>query len=255
MPEQRVSDKATTERVAMYWPIELKGRVRETAGDRGLTKFVIAAVEAKLGTRDEHQVDVKELGEARSLVQSLADAIVRFGDYEDPYERLLEIGLPSWVDTTGWPAELASTVPADDSTPEPVKEPERVETPTADQVEANPDDGPDEEREYSDEDLRRPLFMTGDKADKVEDLPHDQQGDNLLERLQAKGLIKPASEVIVKDAPAEESEQPSIPESTVEVPEPEAAVGASAAELGAAAEPTCPKCGGPLVQGECWECF
>lgn len=41
----------TSERVFMLWPTELKQRVREIVGARGMTDFVIAAVEDKLQHR------------------------------------------------------------------------------------------------------------------------------------------------------------------------------------------------------------
>lgn len=42
-----------TSRVAMLWPEDLKERVRQRAGKRGLTAFTIEAVKAKLNGRDQ----------------------------------------------------------------------------------------------------------------------------------------------------------------------------------------------------------
>jgi hypothetical protein len=104
----------------MNWPVELKEAVRERVGGRGLTPFVISAVEAKLGTHDEHKADSKELNEVKFLAQRLADTIAMRSDYEDPESTLRELDLPPWVDTTGWPEELARAINPEESTPEPV---------------------------------------------------------------------------------------------------------------------------------------
>lgn len=117
-------EKEPTTRVAMLWPVELKDAVREEVGPRGLTDFTLEAVRAKLGVHDAHKEDSKELNEVRFLAQRLADAIALGGDYEDRAETLRLMELPAWIRTDGWASDLAAIVQPEDSTPEPVVEPD-----------------------------------------------------------------------------------------------------------------------------------
>lgn len=50
MTEAETEAEKLTERVTMLWPVDLKERVREVAGSRGMTEFTVAAVRTKLLT-------------------------------------------------------------------------------------------------------------------------------------------------------------------------------------------------------------
>lgn len=105
-------EKEETERTTMLWPVDVKEAVRERVGPRGLTDFTVAAVREKLGqpVPDAELAESKELGDARFLVQRLADCIAMSGEYEDRESVLREIDLPPWVQTIGWPENLARAI-------------------------------------------------------------------------------------------------------------------------------------------------
>lgn len=58
-----------TSRVAMVWPTELKERVRQVAGARGITDFTITAVEASLKAQG---LDKVPLAPKQPVVQKVA---------------------------------------------------------------------------------------------------------------------------------------------------------------------------------------
>lgn len=118
-------DKEETERVTMLWPVDVKAQVRERVGPRGLTDFAVDAVRAKLGqpVEDPELAESKELGDARFLVQRLADCIAMQGDYEDRESVLREIDLPPWVQTIGWPENLARAINPIEPVGQPVGQP------------------------------------------------------------------------------------------------------------------------------------
>lgn len=200
-------------RVSMEWPADLKEQVREVVGSRGLTDFTVQAVRTRLADRPENQDLHKELNETRDLTQRLADAIVRFGGDEDPLSRIVELELPAWIDTTGWPEAYVQAVRIEDPTPEPVgvqaEKPfheqraehglEPVDVPTCPkhpEVAIAPG-GFCGKCGLDDEDLHSPMFMTGKKPPAetppvtTPDLPHDRQGGNsLLDRVREKALEK-----------------------------------------------------------------
>lgn len=219
-----------TERVTMVWPSSLKEQVRERVGQRGLTGFVLEAVQTKLGTHDAVTQEIKEtsreLNEARDLAQRMADLFVRQGDYEDPTEQLQELALPAWIATTGWPSELAKLVPPEDSrllVNVLADEPEKPEKPEA-EVEPIDVDGL----------LHRPMALAKPKDPNAK--------PDLFARLQSQvpGL-KPASEILAPGA----TEPVSTPVPNVVTPSP----------VVEAAVDVCPVCGSALLDGECWECF
>ncbi len=322
-----MSEEKKTGRVSMEWPAELKEQLRALVGSRGLTDFTIQAVKTRLADRPETQDLNKELNETRWLVQRLADTIVRSGDDDDPVSRLQEVELPAWVDTTGWPEAFVRAVRIEDPTPESVEKPfheERadrglppVDAPTCPKhpevaiapggfcgkcgskadTEADKNSPETESPQVTggaaadtegdtDEDLHRPMFMTGDKTP---DLPHDQQGGSLLDRVKAKAMekgidinganLKPASSLTKEeiasayDVPPDQvdtidpefmdlvtpAEDPTEPASDLEVG-PDAASSSTPVEEpvetdGRSDADLCPTCKSELVTGECWECM
>lgn len=94
----------------MLWPTELKDKVRETAGKRGITEFTIKAVGIHLGVDEDLTLVEKELNEVKHFAQRLADMAVMGGTAEERLQALMEVEFPSWVDTTGWPAPAAERV-------------------------------------------------------------------------------------------------------------------------------------------------
>lgn len=95
----------------MVWPAELKDRVRDKVGSRGLTEFVTEAVDLHLrGGADALAALEKELNETKNLAQLLADRTVMGGSNVDRLEAFMELELPSWMDTSGWPSEFAKRV-------------------------------------------------------------------------------------------------------------------------------------------------
>lgn len=105
-----VEDKPN-ERVTMEWPKELKAQVRDKVGPRGLTEFTIEAVNIHLsGTNERIKEQELELNSTKHLVQLLADRLAMGGDPVDRLSSMMEIDLPAWIDTTGWPNEYAKLV-------------------------------------------------------------------------------------------------------------------------------------------------
>lgn len=160
------------ERVNMNWPPGLKDRIREHAGARGVTEFVVTACEVRLVDEDRVKTLEKEVDELRYLAQLLADRYVMGGDHEDREAFLMEVDLPSWMSTEGWPANLAKQV-IREHVPLPPTPEERVPSPpppvvgqAADEVRLSVEDvvGQDEPEFEEDEDLHRPMALTKPKA-------------------------------------------------------------------------------------------
>lgn len=247
-----------TERVAMLWPTELKERVREKVGQRGLTKFALEAVEAKLGTFDaqlaveDAKAEVeKELAQVRDLAQHLADAIATSGPGFNGFEVLWEIGLPPWMDTKGWPEHTANLVrgldavvarpaPKDEAAEQP-KQPTPQEQP---QPEPSSIPDPSHEPKSVPENKPQEQVQTPVQEKPSEPEPAAPRNDlfaKVMAKAQERGLapedLDPALLATMKPASEIQSSGPkSEPDS-----EPPAA--------------TCASCGSPLVNGECWECF
>lgn len=107
-------EEKPNERVTMEWPKELKAKVRDKVGPRGLTEFVVEAVGIHLaGTNERIKEQELELNSTKHLVQLLADRLAMGGDPVDRLSSMMEVELPSWVDTTGWPNEYAKLVKSD----------------------------------------------------------------------------------------------------------------------------------------------
>lgn len=280
-----------TERVTMLWPVELKRQVRERVGQRGLTTYAVEAVRMRLEGRgvEDVKTDVeKELNQVKYLAQLLADAVVLGGDYQDRLAALMEVELPSWLDTDGWPAELAALVRPEPAPAAPVAaEPAPPwDVPQAEEAGALTEQEKVElaietgvatpapvEVEEDEEDLHRPMALTKPKARPVETAepsevladptpafkaPADK--DDLFARIQAKGMekgvdlsgigLKPASEVA---QPVAKEPEPPAPEPDPE-PEAEAPLVPEVDIRADVPSNACPNCGDELVAGECWSC-
>ena len=246
-------------RVSMLWPTELKAKVQEEVGSRGLTEFTLTAVQAAfdggLADRDLQ----RQIGEARFVAQVFADAFATRGSrsFEEMIQEVyVEIGdLPAWIESTGWPtpnvrqnqnlATAPKSDPQDSHTApttaptakqeEPEEQPEPVapvtEVPAKKVDEVTPELTP-EDRARVDESksglLSRILDRTGDTS------PFQD--------------MKVATE-IPKPAPKEAEEEP------VEEPVEEESVEESAdADFDLGEEKVCPKCGDHMLGGICWSC-
>lgn len=229
-----------TSRVSMLWPESLKEKVRDRVGSRGLTVFTIEAVEAKLGIHDSHKADAKELNEVKDLAQRLADALAMGGDYEDRASALRLLELPAWIQTVGWPDQLAAIVKPEDSTPEPVEpEPEPIVATSPEEAESS--DSNDNIVESSE------LPAVGDPGTVRSTPPGESKASDLLERIRGKATEKGVDLSGVELKPASSIENESQPEASPRQEEPVATPVAN--------PDVCPKCGTELVNGECWECF
>jgi hypothetical protein len=228
-------------RISMLWPETLKEKVRERVGSRGLTDFTIGAVEAKLGIHDAHRADSRELNEVKDLAQRLADALALGGDYEDRVSAMRLLELPAWVQTIGWPDDLAAVVHVEDSEPEPIVS---TSPPEPDQS-----DSEDKIVESSD------LPAIGD-PDTIRSAPRGVRTTDLLERIQAKAAEKGVdlSGIELKAASSIEAPEPEVPE-VPEVPQVPQVPDVAETPEPAADSDVCPECGSEMVSGECWECF
>ena len=151
------------ERVNMNWPPGLKDRIREHAGARGVTEFVVTACEVRLVDEDRVKTLEKEVDELRYLAQLLADRYVMGGDHEDREAFLMEVDLPSWMSTDGWPANLAKQV-IREHVPLPPTPEERIPSPPPPVVgQGEPTPEPDPGPEVEDDDLHRPMALTKPK--------------------------------------------------------------------------------------------
>lgn len=120
MSENETEPVVDTERVAMVWPKALKTAVREKAGHRAITEFTIDAVEQHLTKADVQRELTLELNETKELAQLLADRMAMGGadTTEDRLMLMQEVGLPGWIDTTGWPKTFADLVRPEPASPE-----------------------------------------------------------------------------------------------------------------------------------------
>lgn len=109
MSESTTATVPTT-RVTQNWPTELKEAVEAVAGKRGGTEFTLAAVRDRLSSSDRLLELDQELNDARYLCQLLADRYAMGGTAADRESALMEVELPSWLDTKGWPEALAKQV-------------------------------------------------------------------------------------------------------------------------------------------------
>lgn len=239
------------DRVNMQWPAGLKEVVRKRVGPRGLTEFVVDAVQIHL-TQDGYAGVAEDLRLARQLAQRLANTLVTMNDPTARMSFLMNVEFPEWIDTSQWPPELVrrlnesgdqEAVPEPDPEPiveKPVPVDPAAEVPQLAQIhevrlerveDPDPTEAPAEKEPESGkpDPLIQPL-----------DLPHDANSDDLFSRLKGSGALKSASE-IPKPAPkAPAAEEP--------VPGPESG---PASEV---ATGTCPICRDDLVGEECWSC-
>lgn len=147
-------DEKKHDRVNMNWPIGLKDRVVEITGARGVTQFAIEAVEQRLSSEDRAQLLEKEINELRYFSQLVLDRYVMGGDHENREAFLMELDLPAWLRTEGWPSDLAKLVPVLDPISTPVlSEGQRVPTQPPAPITGEP------KQEYSDADLRAPSYV------------------------------------------------------------------------------------------------
>lgn len=273
-------EKPPTERVAMVWPVELKEAARSVLGNqRGLTAFVLEAVESKLGRFDLETQLRQDLKESREVAQRLADTVVTGYAYAGPQEQLQEVGLPHWLNTTGWPSDLARLVP-----PGPVMA-ARVAT------------GATEQPQQPQRLERQPAEPLAPAAARADDDAADQpaasggEPESMFERVQRRakqmgveideGTLRPASQLSaptattlvetseVVDAARERQRQQGLLDRARELQEAEeqralqlASVASAppardheAAPTGPTEPDTCPECGAILVDGACFECF
>jgi hypothetical protein len=218
----------------MVWPKSLKERVRDQVGSRGLTEFVLEAVEAHLdeGARAAIQQAGKEVNQLKWLVQQLADRVAMGGDSDKRLSGLMELELPEWIETKGWPRDMAQRV-----RPEPV------------QLEPAPD--PDK-------------VVVAEKVERpkpVEPAPEPKKvsADDLLSKVMAKAQQKGVALADIGLKPASEIERPKFErpstteDSPIDVPMPSTPV-AQEMTTDSPAE-KCPTCDQELIDGECWTCF
>lgn len=227
-----MSEQAT-ERVSMIWPSELKQQVRDKAGKRGITDYLIEAAQIHMGVSGGMAAQEQEINELRHLIQLLADRLAMGGGEQERREAFMEVELPAWIDTTGWPSTFASLVK-----PEPVVQVEPEVPQTVEVVAVVP---PKQEAAPR---AAAPKAKAAPEVPEVQpdpiQTPVQASGSDLLERIRAKAMEKG---VDISDAQLRPASTVSKPEPKQPSPEPELP------EL-----PRCARCGQELVDGECWTC-
>lgn len=204
-----------TTRVTMLWPQELKDRVRDEVGARGLTEFTVAAVQEKFEGFDRERALQADLARTQMLCQLLADLYAIGGEERaDGLRRVkAEGGLPSWISTAGWPDELKALVEKDHVPPAaPTKPPEVGEKVEVVEVkQASEPAAPAEAPKVTEPEAEKP---------KPAPLPHDMgAADDLFAKLQGMaklegidpGLIKPASQIDKPQGPTEQAAPLEVP--------------------------------------------
>lgn len=266
-----------TARVTMLWPAELKERVREKVGARGLTPFAVAAVEKHFDyVYGKHESGDQPTGQVEPPMAATAPL---------PETPAPEPDAEPVVTTpvSGDPAEVKSQM--------------RTCDPGCGETYDVFVDGEFEKHIAHKHAAKREVEVAAEKEAEPtpQDLPHDTQAPktpNLLEKLKTEGAamgidmdLKPASEVL-KPYPKEEA--PTSPAATIPADAPD---GTKACEfhpemvvspgkecykctlekngtdttpkpaptpepaVPMATEQTCITCGSVLVDGECWECM
>lgn len=231
-------EKTETERVTMVWPADLKEKVREKVGQRGLTKFVVTAVERHL------------------------DYVYVIHDKEEPQSEAAPEPEPE--------SEPEPTpAPAPEVAPSPAPEPVVTESVTEVSEDSTDDDFDEHAPMFTQAKKSGPppsATMTPDaKA-------------NLFEKLQQDGKemgidLKPASEVLApypKGTPATPEGMESCPfhpemalrpgaecyKCTLENNGTDTTPTPAPQPLAVTPVPqTCGTCGSVLENGECWNCF
>lgn len=203
-----------TERVTQVWPKDLKDRVREKAGPRGITEFTLKGVEQLLETYDWQRGLERELNLTKHAVQQLADCLVMSSEKEDRLQALLEVEFPSWVDTTGWPQAFAERV-----------RPELAEP----------------EREELKEEVKKRDHVDGCSLDT------DHSGACIIEEVEGESPPVNKDDLYARIMKRTGGEMdPGFRDMKVasELPQPDPVV----------MQDLCPKCGEERVEGECWTC-
>lgn len=104
-----------TDRVAQIWPSEVKIAAQEMGKKlkptQNLTEFTVEAVRQRLSGEDRFIGLEREVGELRYLCQLLADRVAMGGEHDDRTHLLMEVELPSWMKTDGWPSDMKGLVP------------------------------------------------------------------------------------------------------------------------------------------------
>lgn len=266
MPE--ADDK--TERVTMLWPKDLKEKVRDKVGVRGLTKFAVEAVQREY------------------------DRVYVAHPKEQPAEQPDPVRLPNTGVAEGATEELAPATPlpgdpvAEDDlvvSPPPAPEPKLVDM----------NDDFDEHAPMYTQAKKKTDVAAGTHQPAVQEVKKERANNDLFERLQKEGKnlgidLKPASEVLKPNPKPDEPEAPtSRPPVGMETcpfhpdmalrgdkkcykctledggrdasptprpaAEPVVAEVAAPAPVAPASSDVCPNCGAELVDGECWECM
>lgn len=264
-----MADEEATERVTMVWPKDLKDEVRDKAGQRGMTDFIMEATRLHLGVSADLDATTTQLNEAKHLVQLLADRLVMGGEHDDRLQALMELELPAWIDTTGWPTPMAELVHPEVPTAPLVGDPVTV-------THAPPKTPPPAVDELPEPGEAQPPVPDKPEPSAPEvstpvDLPHDKQGprDDLFAKVMAKtggkladvpGLkvaadVEPPAEKAPVDGPIEPLDGPS----GLSVDDDDQAAEAlevmeEVVEIATKAGKACPTCGDELIDGECWTC-
>lgn len=237
----------TLERVSMQWPAELKAQVRERVGARGLTEFVIEAVETHLAggsSREQAQAEAQEINELKWLAQQLADRAAMGGSNEERRSSLMELELPEWLSTAGWPVDIANLV-----RPAPLKEcPNHPRYMLTDGEECRQCKLEREAQEAEAE--AGPAPVAPEPEVERARVSGDDHLMRVMEMARKKGVdvasidLKPASAIPQPDPkpPTDEEAQEAI-----EVME-------EVVTIATTPDGICPSCQGELVDGECWTC-
>lgn len=203
------------ERVMMRWPAELKERVKAVAGERGISAFAIAAVEAKLATLPEPAAPAEEVADELQVVS------VESVDTGETVAHSAQIT----ARLTGAPVAKEGTTPADDFYEED-ESPEAVAA-MADQV--------------AESDLVTtppPVVAQFDPAGV------EARVDAARERFgltRASDLPRPVPPIEALPTEAAPTASPATSDAE------EVAIENTLATI-------CPVCSSPLISGECWSC-
>lgn len=238
------------ERVHMVLPEGMKERIRK-AGRGTLTAFITEACEERLTGLGSLRELEREVDHLRYLVQALADRYAVGGDKEDREAFLMEVDLPSWVVTEGWPRHLARQVLKEDETgrrPKPSAKPVLID---------RGGKAAEEERTPT-----PPAFTTTQEPVQAQP-PAGSKGADLFERVSQvaseKGLdlsasgLRPASEI---PKPARQLDPEPEPEPTVsDLLGEDEEDDSSADEVELSQAGKCGNCGAELVGNECWTCW
>lgn len=238
-----MEEEEETARVSMYWPKDLKDAVREKGGPRNITEFTIEAVRIHL----EKDPDIAELHEqlnqAKYTVQLLADRLVMGGEHSDRMQALLEVELPDYLDTTGWPPAFAERVrPVPSMKPVTIHEDAEAFVAHLDKIAR--DDDPIDPAEIEPE--VKVVETIPAQASAMMEKAESPRTKELLDAVSSGGEDDFFSKIMSKTG-QDLSGVPGLkPASALKQPE--------AKPVPTPVENLCPKCGEELIDGECWTC-